>query len=167
MTTFNETRFEFDESIDALEERIEEAADKITDLDEGNPLLPQLQSKRSQLATQRKGAIWARDQAHESDDFPQWDEQVSGITLGAVRAGALNGIEAEVAERGGEGTDLLLIADGTVEAPYVDEDMSDEQRAAAVGQLHPYFQRWASARIDELLDPEGNAIGSSDSPKES
>lgn len=165
--TFNETRIEFDDSIEALEAEIEEIAEKLDDLEDGNPMIPQLKSERSQLATQRKGAVWARDRAYESDDFPSWDEDVDGVTFGGVRAGAFAGIESEARDRGGEGTDLLLIADGTVKAPYVSSEMSDDQVAAAVGQLHPYFRAWASSRIDELMDPEGNVLVSSDSPKES
>ena len=162
--TFNETRINFDESIDAIEEQIEEIAEQLDELDDDNPAVPGLQSRRSRLATQRKGAIWARDRAHESDDFPEWDEDVDGVTLSGVRAGTFAGIERESADRGGEGTDLLLIADSTVEAPYVCDD--DDMTAANVGQLHPYYRDWASSRIDELMDPEGNVIGSSDSLKE-
>jgi hypothetical protein len=164
--TFNETYIAFDESIEALEDEIEEITEQLAELDEGNPLIPQLKTKRTRLATQRKGAVWARDRAHESDDFSMWDEGVDGVTLAAVRAGTLDGIKSEVADREGGGSDLLLIADGTVEAPYIDPDHSEEQRAGVVGQLHPYYQDWAAARIDELMDPEGNVIGSSDSPKE-
>ncbi|EMA17179.1 hypothetical protein [Haloarcula amylolytica] len=164
--TFNETYISFDDSIEALEEQIEEIAEQLDDLDDDNPVVPGLQSQRSQLATQRKGAIWARDRAHESDDFPMWDEDVDGVTLSGVRAGTFAGIEKESAQRDGEGTDLLLIADGTVDAPYVDDDGDDDMTAAAVGQLHPYYRDWASSRIDELMDPEGNVIGSSDSPEE-
>lgn len=164
--TFNETYIAFDESIAALEAEIEEIAEQLAELVEGNPLIPQLKAKRTRLATQRKGAVWARDQAHESDDFPMWDEDIDGVTLAAVRAGTLDGIKSEVADREGGGSDLLLIADGTVEAPYVDPDHSEEQRAGVVGQLHPYYQDWAAARIDELMDPEGNATGSSNSLRE-
>jgi hypothetical protein len=163
--TFNSTYIEFDESIAELEDRIDEIEEQISELDEGNPLLSELSSQHTEMRLQRKGAVWARDQAAAGDDFPQWDEDVDGITLGAVRASAFSQIEHEAGERDGEGTDLLLIADGTVDAPYVDDSMSDSERAAAVGQLHPYYRKWAAARIDELLDPEGNVTGSDDSPE--
>lgn len=164
--TFNETYFGFDESIKAIEDEIEDVKERLDNVEEGNPIRPQLLNERTQLASQRKGAIWARDRAHESDDFPEWDEDVDGVTLGAVRAGTMEGIESEASNRDGGGAGLLLIADGTVEAPYVDDDMSDTERAAVVGQLHPYYRKWAEGRIDELFDPEGNALGSSDSPEE-
>jgi len=164
--TFNETFFDFGDSVEALEDEIADLTEQLDELNADNPMRAQLRSRRSQLATQRKGAVWARDRAFVSEDFPVWDEDVDGVTLGAVRAGAFAGIESDVADAGGEGSSLLLIADGTVDAPYAGDDMTDEQEAAAVGQLHPYYRKWAEARIDELLDPEGNATGSSDSPKE-
>ena len=164
--TFNETHIEFEASIAELEAEIEELADELEGLDEDNPLYPQKAQRRADLATQRKGAIWARDRAFESDDFGMWDEDVDGVTLAAVRAGAMDSITSEVADNGGEGSEILLVADGTVKAPYVGEDMTDTQEAAAVGQLHPYYREWCAARINELLDPEGNGCHSSGSPKE-
>lgn len=157
--TFNVTTIEFAASIAELEEQIEELTERLESLDEGNPLIPQIKQQRSQLKTQRKGAVWARDRAYESEDFSAWDEDVDAVTLGGVRAGAFAGIESEARHRDGEGTDLLLIADGTVDAPYIDDGMSDEQVAAAVGQLHPYYRAWASGRIDEIMDPEAGIVG--------
>jgi hypothetical protein len=170
--TFNDTYIDFAESAAALQDEIDDINEQLSDLEEGNPLRPDLTSQRSQLQTQRKGAIWAcpsrgeGEDPHEDGDFPMWTEAADGVTLGGVRAGAFAGIEQEATERNGEGTGLLLVADGTVEAPYVDGGMSEQERAAAVGQLHPYFRKWAQARIDEIMNPEGNVIGSSDSPEE-
>ncbi|GAA3882650.1 hypothetical protein [Haloarcula argentinensis] len=171
--TFNETHIEFEASIAELEAEIEELADELEGLDEDNPLYPQKAQRRADLATQRKGAVWACPgrgedaDVHEDDDFPMWNEPVDGVTLGAVRAGAMDSITSEVVDNGGEGSEILLVADGSVKAPYVGDDMTDKQEAGAVGDLHPWYREWCAARINELLDPEsGNEKHSSGSPKE-
>lgn len=168
--TFNETFVNFDESIEDLEEQIEELEAKASDLEDDNPRRAQLLSQRSRIDSQRKGAVWARDRAYESDDFPQWDEDVDGITLAALRAGAYGGLQDDVESdpNAGSGTSTnLLVAEGTVEAPYIDEGMSDADKAQAVSQLHPFFRNFAEGRINELMDPEaGNGSSSGKSQRE-
>jgi hypothetical protein len=44
--------------------------------------------------------------------------------------------------------------------------MSDNRLAGVVGQLHPWYIQWASAAIDRLMDPEGNATSSEKSREE-
>lgn len=167
--TFNETHFDFDESTAALNDQIQEFRDKADDLDDDNSQKDTFLAKAQQLESQRKGAVWARDRAAESDDFPQWDDDVDGVTLAALRAGAYGGLEDDLQQdpNAGSGTSTnLLVAEGTVDAPYVNEGMTDAQRAGAVAQLHPFYRKWAVARINELMDPEqGNGIRSETSPE--
>lgn len=182
--TFNETYFEFSDEVERIEGDLEEARDELQelreddDVDVGNsPRAQQLTQRISTLQLERKGVLWARDQAFESDDFAAWDEDVDGVTLGAIRAGAYGSVQDDIEgdpDAGGGTSTALIIAEGTVvnpdegeEAPYVGSDMTPGQRAGAVGQLHPYYHRWAESRITELLDPEsGNATSSGASPPE-
>jgi len=157
MSTFNETYFEFDAEIDRLADRIEDLRAEVEELADDNPRKQQKIATIQQLESQRKGAVWARDVAHDDEDFPQWDESVDGVTLGALRAGPYASLQNDLesdpdAGIGSSGT--LIVAQATVEAPYVTDDMSDRQRTLAVSQLHPFYRDWAEARIDELMDPE-------------
>lgn len=162
--TFNDTHFNFSEEADRLEQQIEKVEKELSELDSESPSAEVLQAEKQELQAQRKGVLWAQNSAYESDDFPQWDEDVDGVTLGALRASAYGNIQNDLEQDpdAGSGTSaILLIAEGTVEAPYIDDSMTDAQRAGAVGQLHPFYQKWAEARVNELMDPEkGNGESS-------
>lgn len=183
--TFAETFFDFDEEVDRLNETIEDLEAEIDQLEteeQNNEDVDNSQQIEAhhqliaELQSQRKGVVWARDQAFESNDFPQWDEDVDGVTLGALRAGAYgkmrDDLEAD-AEAGGGTSSTLLVAEGTVDAPYIDDSMSDVECVGAVAELHPFYREWASSRVNELVDPEasihdeGNANDSDDSPARS
>jgi len=171
MTTFNQTFFDFDEEEDRLDNEIADLRDRIGDADKDTATA--LKARLSKLESQRKGVLWARDRAPNSDDFPMWDEAADGVTLGAVRASTFGNLQNDLESdpNAGSGTsDILLVADGTVEAPYLDESMGDKQLVGVVGKLHPYYIQFASACIDRLLDPTGpaggNAKPSEPSPKE-
>jgi len=155
--TFNETYFEFNQEVQLLGERIAELEAEADELDDGDDRRQEINAKMQMLKSQRKGAIWARDQAREDDDFPAWDGDVDGVTLGALRAGPYAGLVDDVEsdpDAGSGTTASLLVAEATVEAPYLDDDMSSKKRAAAVASLHPYYRDWAEGRINDLLDPE-------------
>jgi|GEM_PF-2083015 hypothetical protein len=166
MTTFNQTHFDFDEEEQRLDSEIADLQDRIDELQnvdgDNSETIAGLQGQVSKLQSQRKGVIWARDQAPENDDFGAWDEAADGVTLGAVRASTFGNMQNDLESdpNAGSGTsDILYVADGTVEAPYVDDDLSDKQLVGVVGNLHPYYIQWASAAIDRLMDPEGAAGG--------
>jgi len=172
--TFNKTHFDFAEEIDRLEDRIADLQAEADDKEDGSNEEAVLVETIQTLQTQRKGAIWAcpgrgeSEDAHEDDDFQMWDEPVEGVTLGAVRARTFANLENDLESdpNAGSGTSsILLIADGTLEAPYVGEDMRDAEIAGAVGKLHPWFLKWAEGRITALMDPEGNATSSATSPE--
>lgn len=155
--TFNETYFEFDESIDRLDEQIAELRAEIEELADDNPATREKRAQIQRLKKQRKGAKWALNEAYESEDFPAWDEDVDGVTLAALRAGSYGGLINDVErdpDAGGGTSTNLIVAEATVEAPYIDDGMSERKRTAAVASLHPFYVDWADARIGELLDPE-------------
>lgn len=173
--TFNQTYFDFDEEIERLDEAIAKIDEQLEATD-NEQVTQALSSRRSDLQSHRQGVVWARDYAAESDDFPMWDEAVDGVTLGALRAGTFGRIENDADDGdAGHGTmRVLYVADGTVEAPYVDEDMSDAERVSAVRKLHPMYLRYAEDRIDALMSPggiddegEGNGTDSEPSPEAS
>lgn len=167
--TFNDTYYEFDQEVTRLEDAIDSLQDDAADLADDNPQKERVLAEVNALQAQRKGVVWARDRAYESDDFPQWDDDVDGVTLGAIRAGTYGSLQDDLERdpNAGSGTSTnLLVAEGTVEAPYIDDSMSDAEQAGAVAQLHPWYRQWAEARINELLDPEGNENASVASPEE-
>jgi cell division septum initiation protein DivIVA len=181
VTTFNATYFAFDEEVERLDEKIEALREEAAELEDADDppeqRIQQLVDEAQDLQAQRKGAVWARDRAYESEDFPHWDTAVDGVTLGAVRAGVYGGVQNDVGADpdAGEGTvNTLFVAEATItdpdvgeEAPYVGADMSTEAQTAAVASLHPWYIQWAKSRIDELLDPEsGNGSRSGSSPAE-
>jgi len=161
MSTFNATFFDFDEEEERLADEIADLEERIAGAD--GDTATALQARLSKLESQRKGVVWARDRAPEDGDFQMWDEAADGVTLGAVRASTFGNLQNDLESdpNAGSGTsDILLVADGTVEAPYIDGGMGDKQLTGVVGQLHPWFIQWASAAIDRLMDPEGNATSS-------
>lgn len=173
--TFAETRFEFDAEIERLDERIADLEAQVEEMDNGTPGADAVTATLQQLRTRKKGVVWARDHAHESDDFPQWDEAVDGVTFGGLRAGTYGGLrdDLDADPDAGSGTSsTLVVAEGTVEAPYIDDDMTETERVSAVAQLHPFYREWAEARITALMDPEsdvhdageGNGSNSDSSP---
>lgn len=63
-------------------------------------------------------------------------------------------------ENAGTGTSRqLLVADGTVDAPYVDESMSDAERVGAVGRLPYNYLKWAESRVNQLTGTGGGDEG--------
>jgi len=170
MTTFNATRFEFDAEVVRIEGEIEDLQTDLEGLPDNSPKAPRLAQRIQDLQAQRKGVIWARGRAFESDDFPAWDEDVDDVTLGAITAGVYGRVQNDLGRDpdAGEGTaNTLIVAEATVDAPYAGDDVSDEATIAAVAQLHPYFIQWAKDRVDDLLDPEsGNGTSSGTSPGE-
>lgn len=161
--TFNETHYDFDEELERIRDEIADLEADINEAD-GPPVhkVEQLQS----LGAQRKGLIWARDRAYENPDFAFWDEDVSGVTIGAVTAGVYGRVQDDVGNEpdAGEGTaNTLVVAEATVDAPYIGD--SDDATIAAVANCHPYYVQWAKDRVDDLLDPEsGNGTSSGISP---
>lgn len=180
MSTFNATTFRWDDEIDRIEDTLEELEAEIEDVQtqieriEANDndvpkpkrrRLTDLLSESKQLKTHRKAIVWARDTAPHSDDFPEWDEAVDGVTLGAPRGRTLRKLQSEIRDAGDtDGAEqLVYIADGTVEAPYKNEAQTAGELAGVIGQLHPFYLDWCEDRIDALMDPEGNATPSAPS----
>lgn len=169
--TFNATRFEFDNEAARLRDEIDNLDERLAEADNDNHAQV-LVNRRQKLQSQRQGVIWARDHAAADDDFPMWDRDVDGVTLGGIRAGTYGDLQNDLSDDGGPGdARTLTVADGTVEAPYLDDGMDDRERTATVKGLHPMYVMWAEGQINRIMDPteetEGNATDSEPSPKAS
>lgn len=149
----NEERINFDEEIERLEQEREAIAEQAASLDEGNPKRSELVQDGIDIDTYLQGLRWARD---------EWD--VDTITLSGLTGGEFGRVEdavvsaaAEQGDQPGSGvTRVHLVASGTVDAPYIEDDMSERERLASVSQLPIMFLKWAEHRVDELMTVGGN-----------
>ena len=163
-------QIDFDEEIERLEQEREELADQVAALDGGNPVIKDLASQGSDIDVHLQGLRWARDEAATDDAVAVWDEDVDGVTLGGLTGGEFGHVEdtvnSDTSKRGvdsvGSGaTRVYYVAKGTVNAPYLGDEMDYEREVGAVSQLPLPFLKWAEARIDELTtvgEEEGNSF---------
>ncbi|QLG47893.1 hypothetical protein [Natrinema halophilum] len=149
--------YDLTEEIQRLEEQIDEVDAILKEIDDnGNPQSQAFQGERSGLEAALEGVRWARDDAFDADYAPMWDESVGEITLAGLTAGESAAIEDDLNGGGAGAARIYQVAKGTVDAPYVDDDMSEDERIGAVSQLPDSYVRWAQARTDELSSVSGN-----------
>ncbi|MDF9748360.1 hypothetical protein [Natrinema salsiterrestre] len=149
--------YDLDEEVQRLEDKIAELDDVLEDIEDDNPVAQRFENERVGLETTLEGVRWARDEAFEADYAPQWDEDADTITLGGLTAGEFGSIEDDIADGSGQGAvRIYQVARGTVDAPYVDDGMDDDQQIGAVSQLPLAYTKWAQTRIDELTGVGGN-----------
>ncbi|KZX49299.1 hypothetical protein [Haloarcula sp. K1] len=139
--------YDLADEAERLKEECRETAEKLAPLDAENPAAPRLQRRGNQLQSQLDGVRWARS---------EWD--VDAVTLGGLTGGEYGHVEDELPAAGGSGARrVYYVAKGTVDAPYLDDDMDFDARIAAASDLPIGFLRWAEARIDDLSSvTEGN-----------
>lgn len=160
--TLQEQRYDFDSEVDRIELELQETAETLADLEEGNPARESLLNEGQQLDAQLAGVRWARDKAHLPSDeggAAVWTEDVDGVTLGGLTGGEFGRVSDELVAgdgAGGGATRVLLVANGTVAAPYIDDGMDDDERAANAGNLPITYLKWAEARVNELTTVGGN-----------
>ncbi|MFC4549379.1 MULTISPECIES: hypothetical protein [Halorussus] len=162
---------EFAEEIQRLEDEREELAEQLADLDDDNPVVPELAQRGHEIDTHLKGLRWARDEAHTDTVISNWTTPAEHVTLAGLTGGEFGAVEdtlvSEAAARGqsspGDGaTRVHLVAKGTVDAPYLPDEDDEKKTVAAVAQLPIPFLKWAEARVDELTsvgEEEGNSFG--------
>ena len=148
--------YDLTEEVQRLEDRIAELDDVLDGIEDDNPAAKQFRAERIGLETALEGVRWARDDAFDADYVPAWDQSVGEITLGGLTAGESAAIEDDLNGGGSGAARIYQVAKGTVEAPYINEDMSADQRVAAVSQLPDSYVRWAQTRTDELTGVGGN-----------
>lgn len=156
--TLREETVNLDDEVERLKDATREKAEQVADLDEDVPeeIVAELRRQGDELDAQLAGVRWARDRAHESEVVPRWDEPVDELTFAGLSAGEVGRIEDDVEDGGAGMVRVMWVAHGTVDAPYVDPDMTVEERIGAVAQLPIGFVKWAEARVDDLSTVEGN-----------
>lgn len=163
--TLREQRYEFDEEEARIESRLEEIATEVASLDdvpENASRRQQLLTEGEQLDTELAGVRWAGS-AHEDGAVDVWDADVDGVTLAGLTGREFGRLQDDLEQDGGAGsgtTRVLLVAEATVDAPYLAGD--EARTVAATGELPVAYLQWAKARIDELTggDPgNGNSFG--------
>lgn len=149
--TLQEKRFNFEEEIERLEDELKETAETAAGLDDANPEKANLLEEGRKKDSYLQGVRWANG---------EWD--VDGVTLGGLTGGEFGKVEDGLREDGVTGngaTRVFLVESGTVEAPYIDDSMSQDERTAAVSQLPITFLKWAKAQVDDLTTVGGNGSG--------
>jgi len=149
--------YDFDEEEQRLEDKIEELDDVLDDVDDAD-IQQRFETERTQLQTHLEGVRWARDEAHDAEYAPMWDEDVDAVELGGLTGGEFGALEDDVGEHGGGSGAVRVyqVAKGTVDAPYVDDSMDDDQLVATVSNLPVAYLKWAQNRIDALTGVGGN-----------
>lgn len=149
--TLQEKRYNFEEEIERFESELKETAQEAAGLDDANPAKQDLLQEGRKLDSHLAGVRWANE---------EWD--VEGVTLGGLTGGEFGKVEDGLRQEGNAGggaTRVFLVESGTVDAPYVDESMSQDERTAAVAQLPITYLKWAKAQIDDLTTVGGNGSG--------
>lgn len=162
-----EEHYTFSDEIERLENRRRELANEAADLPEDSSYRTQLVQEGVHIDQQLKGLYWARDDAHDDEAVPQWDSDVDGVTLAGLTGGEYGAVEDDAqgaGQQAGTGTTrVLLVAKGTVNAPYVDGVADEDGKVAAVAQLPAPYLQWAETHIDEMTtlgNPERASFGS-------
>lgn len=152
-----EQRFDFQEEIDRLEAECREVAERLASLDDSNPKREELLEEGQSLDAQLAGVRWAVD-AHDDEAVPVWDAAVDGVRLGGLTGGEFGRVEDDLRDGGGGGgmVRVLMVARGTLDAPYVDDGMSDKEVIGATSSLPLTFLKWAQARVNEMTTVGGN-----------
>jgi len=154
--TFREREINLKAELERIEDERESLAEDVVAMNKGDPQRRKKAQRGVELDTHLDGLEWALNSAHEDEDVSQWDDDVDSITLSGLTGGQFGAIEGEVAEgkqRGQSAQQVQRVAKvrmGTVDAPYIDGDMSKQQEIAAVAGLPTGFLRWAGDRIDDL-----------------
>ena len=132
---------------DLLEAR-EDLAEKLAGIGPSNPAYDDLENQGKRIDNRLEGIEWALD---------AWDDTT--VTLAAPNGGEFGKVEDRIAEASGN-TDVepgqgasrvYMVAQGTVEAPYVDGAETFEAKLSATAQLPVPYLKWANDRINELM----------------
>lgn len=137
-------RYDFEEEIADLEAQIDDLADQVAEMDPTSERAKSLESRGNTLDTYRRGLEWAAE---------EWD--VDAVELGGLNAGEYGRMQDKLPEGGGGGaTRIYYVASGTVDAPYVADDL--ETSVANVAQLPIAYAKWAEAQINDLTSVGGD-----------
>ena len=142
---------------DRLEAELVELDEQIASLDPDNPAYDRIDGRGRSVDLYLDGLQWALD---------NWD--ADSVTIAGLTGGEFGKVEDELADaaaarqrRGGQpgARRVYLVAFGTVDAPYVGDEMSDDERVSAASGLPLAYQKWAEAQVNELSTVGGNGRG--------
>jgi hypothetical protein len=149
--------YNFDEEEQRLEDKLDEINDVLDDVDNSD-IRQRFETEQTQVETHLQGVRWARDEAFDAEYAPMWDADVDAVTFGGLTGGEFGALEDDVGEHGGGAGAVRVyqVAKGTVDAPYVDDSMGEDERVATISDLPVAFLKWAQDRIDALTGVGGN-----------
>lgn len=164
--SLRETTIDLEEELQRLKDEREELAAAVAGMDSGTARQAKAQ-EGVQMDSYIDGVAWAAHNAADDDDVEAWDEDVSTITLSGLTGGEFSAVEGELAEYSNGRNPakvqrVFQVRAGTVDAPYVGDDMTEDEEIYATASLPPGFLLWAEWKIDELSqvsDELGNDFG--------
>jgi len=154
------------EAVGELEDRIDDLADTLIDLDGDTERAESLAQEAQTVEYYLDGLEWHRDTGGWGGDC--------GLTFGAPTAGERALMHRAMDDDAGQETRRLWwVAAGTEDAPYAVDDDDPEKALRetwhAVTNLHPAFVAWAEQEIDTVATPgeTGNRLRRSLQAKQS
>lgn len=146
--------YDLAEEVQALEADRDDLAAEAAALDRDDPERQDLVQRGQEIDTFLDGLDAVLDPP-AGVSIPQFEE----VTLGGLTGGEYGQVEDRLVsaalDRGddsvGSGAERIhLVAQGTVDAPYLDDDAGYEQAIAATAQLPLGYLKWAEAEINEM-----------------
>lgn len=140
--------YDLTEERDRIEAELSDLADKTAAVSSQNPMHADLQDQGAQLETHLHGVCWAQE---------EWGDET--LTFGGLTGGEYGRVEdrlssaAHSRRESGPMTGAArvhMVAAGTVDAPYIDDDYGHDQKVSAASGLPVEFLKWAEARIGDL-----------------
>lgn len=156
--------YNLEEERDRIDNKLDELADEVAELDEGNLLRGQKIEEANSLERHLTGILWALNPDDEEDRDPYTEVTLGSLTASEhadVRDSAPQ-VDSPGKQSNEGGSMILYAAKGVVEAPFLDQNNpAYNEKIAAVGDLQPQFAEWLAERVDELTTPdvEGNGFG--------
>jgi len=146
--------YDLHDEVQRLEQKRRELAREAAGLDRDDPERQDILQENGEIEAHLDGLEGVLDPPAEVS-VPQFAE----VTLAGLTGGEYGRVEDTLVntalDRGdgsvGNGAQRVhLVAKGTVEAPYIDEDASYERQVATTAQLPLGYLKWAESRVDQM-----------------
>lgn len=153
-----------EEELERVKKRREELAEEVANMAAENPTRQSKAQEGIQFDAYVDGLSWAAHNAADDPDVPEWGGDADAITLAGLTAGEFGAVEGDLmADSEGRNPAkverVYQVRAGTIDAPYLDDDMDDAEAIYAVASLPVGFLKWAEWKVDELSsvgDERGN-----------
>ncbi|WP_049986826.1 hypothetical protein [Halobellus rufus] len=147
--------YDLEDEVQRLEQKRRDLAAEARDLDADDPRRGEIAQENNDIETWLDGLEGVLDPPEEST-VPQFE----AVTLAGLAGGEYGHVEDTLVDaaltRGddsvGKGAERVhLVAKGTVDAPYLDDEMGHERQVAVTGSRLPLgYLKWAENRIEEM-----------------